>query len=326
MARGAAAESVRSNDDVRLLVNHDGITLARTRSGTLELHSDDTGLFVRAPLDRKSPTVQSLTSAMERGDMDEMSFAFRALDQEWNDDYTERRINEVKLYDVSVVTFPANPATVAQLRNGRPPPVRGPRDPGRHPGGPTTSQSPRRLPCRTPPTHQPATGSEVTGAPPGQTTTGNPNPTTRGGFPMSEAGFALKQVREQIKAKLDERNAIQARIDAAETEVEAIVTRANKERRDISDEETALMRERREEANKVARRARPGPRAARRAAGTRDGCSSSTARPAQASKAAAAQWAGDADSPETGRRPRQGEGRAPHLQPAFGAARRVVLP
>lgn len=115
IARGAADESLRARDDVRLLVNHDGLTLARTRSNTLHLESDDTGLFTRATLDGSSPTVASLVSAMERGDMDEMSFAFKALRQEWDEDYVERRILEVKLYDVSVVTYPANPATVVQI-------------------------------------------------------------------------------------------------------------------------------------------------------------------------------------------------------------------
>ena len=50
------------------------------------------------------------------GDMDEMSFAFRAVNQDWTDNYELRTIRELKLFDVSVVTFPANPATVAQIR------------------------------------------------------------------------------------------------------------------------------------------------------------------------------------------------------------------
>ncbi len=114
---GACDRSVSERDDVRLLVNHDGIALARTRSKTLTLESDSTGLRVSARLDAQSPSVQSLTSAMNRGDMDEMSFAFKVNRQEWNADYTERSISEVKLYDVSVVTYPANPATVTHIRN-----------------------------------------------------------------------------------------------------------------------------------------------------------------------------------------------------------------
>lgn len=114
---GACTKSVQERDDVRLLLNHDGIPLARTKARTLTLESDDVGLSVEAPLDPSSPLVQSIRSAMERGDLDEMSFAFRVLRQEWDEDYTERRILEVQLFDVSVVTYPANPATVVQMRD-----------------------------------------------------------------------------------------------------------------------------------------------------------------------------------------------------------------
>lgn len=117
IAAGACTKSVMERDDVRLLFDHGGIPLARTRAGTLTLQSDDVGLSVEAILDPESPLVQSIRSAMARRDLDEMSFAFRTLRQEWNDDYTERRILEVKLFDVAVVTYPANPATVVQLRD-----------------------------------------------------------------------------------------------------------------------------------------------------------------------------------------------------------------
>lgn len=119
ISRGAAAKSAREAD-VKLLVNHGGVALARSKSGTLSLESDDIGLRVSAELDPANPVVAELRSAMNRGDMDEMSFAFRAVRQQWDDAYEVRTINEVKLYDVSVVTFPANPATVAQLRSDPP--------------------------------------------------------------------------------------------------------------------------------------------------------------------------------------------------------------
>lgn len=118
ITRGACLRSVNNGADVRLLINHDGIPLARTRSNTLFLESDDLGLYSLAPsLDMRNPVVQSLISAMQRGDMDEMSFAFRAEQQDWNDDYTERQITEVRLYDVSIVTYPANPAATSRIRN-----------------------------------------------------------------------------------------------------------------------------------------------------------------------------------------------------------------
>jgi HK97 family phage prohead protease len=116
IAPGAAKKSAMEAD-VRLLANHEGLPMARTKSGTLELESDDIGLKVRATLDPSNPTAAEVRSAMERGDVDQMSFAFRVVRDEWNKDYSERTISEVKLYDVSVVTYPANPATVVKLRS-----------------------------------------------------------------------------------------------------------------------------------------------------------------------------------------------------------------
>jgi HK97 family phage prohead protease len=122
ISAGAARRTLNARPDVRLLVNHDGLPLARTRSGTLLLEEDERGLLVVAPsLDLSNPLVQQVRSAMQRGDVDEMSFAFRPTRQEWNADYTERIIREFALdvsgSDVSIVTYPANPATVAQLRS-----------------------------------------------------------------------------------------------------------------------------------------------------------------------------------------------------------------
>ena len=115
---GAFDKSVRERDDVRFLVNHDGVPLARTKSGTMTLDADEVGLLVDADLDPMSPTVAGLRSAMERGDMDQMSFAFQVVKQSWSPDYSERAILEVKLYDVSVVTFPANDQTLALIGAG----------------------------------------------------------------------------------------------------------------------------------------------------------------------------------------------------------------
>lgn len=111
--------TLRENPDLNLLINHEGTPLARTKSGTLTLTTDKTGLRVSAPsLDLRNPDVQRLRSAMERGDMDEMSFAFRVKKQEWSEDDTVRRLTEVSLHkgDVSVVNYGANPATSATLR------------------------------------------------------------------------------------------------------------------------------------------------------------------------------------------------------------------
>jgi len=124
IARGAAAKSAKEADVV-LLIDHEGTPLARTKSGTLQLESDDVGLRVRAELDPANPKAAELRSAMQRGDMNAMSFAFRVVRDAWDSGYTNRTISEVKLHDVSVVGFPANPATVATLRSEEEAPATG---------------------------------------------------------------------------------------------------------------------------------------------------------------------------------------------------------
>jgi HK97 family phage prohead protease len=116
--RGAFRDAIQ-NDDVRLLVNHTGIPFARTKSGTLTLEEDSRGLHVDANLDGSSPEVQSMVSALKRGDLNQMSFAFQAVRQSWSNDFSQRNISEVNLFDVSVVTYPANPATSAAMRSGK---------------------------------------------------------------------------------------------------------------------------------------------------------------------------------------------------------------
>lgn len=117
--RGAFKRTLGEQPDVQLLVNHEGLPLARTKSGTLSLSEDERGLKVDADLDPEDPEVQSLVRKMRRGDIDQMSFAFQATDQDWNDDYTERHIRGVSLHrgDVSVVNQAANPAATASVRS-----------------------------------------------------------------------------------------------------------------------------------------------------------------------------------------------------------------
>lgn len=117
---GAADKSVREQDDVYLFFDHEGLPLAATKAGTLTLASDRVGLFNEARPDRSSPYSMEIVSRLQRGELDAMSFAFEVTKQSWNEDYTERLITETRLFDVSVVSFPANPATVVGLRSGVP--------------------------------------------------------------------------------------------------------------------------------------------------------------------------------------------------------------
>jgi HK97 family phage prohead protease len=115
--RGAFTKTIKDGADVRLLIDHEGVPLARTKSGTLRLAEDDTGLRIEASLDESNPDAAKLLSAMRRGDISQMSFAFETVKDAWSDDRRTRELKEVRLYDVSVVTYPAYEQTMVQLRN-----------------------------------------------------------------------------------------------------------------------------------------------------------------------------------------------------------------
>jgi HK97 family phage prohead protease len=118
IAPGAFREAI-GRDDVVFLINHEGLPLARTRSGTLKLTEDARGLRMETVLDPEDPDVRSIAGKMKRGDLDKMSFAFRADVQEWDEsgDLPLRTIKRASLYDVSVVTTPAYDGTEIGLRS-----------------------------------------------------------------------------------------------------------------------------------------------------------------------------------------------------------------
>lgn len=118
IARGAFTDAI-GRDDVVFLINHDGLPLARTRSGTLELTEDDHGLKMRTRLDAEDPDVSRIVGKMRRGDLDKMSFAFWPETEEWDDsgEIPVRTIKKAKLHDVSIVTTPAYEGTEIGLRH-----------------------------------------------------------------------------------------------------------------------------------------------------------------------------------------------------------------
>jgi HK97 family phage prohead protease len=115
--RGAFRKTIKDGADVRLLIDHEGVPLARTRSGTLTLEEDDYGLRIEAQLDEDNPDARKIMSALRRGDISQMSFAFETVKDSWSTDKRTRELREVKLFDVSVVTYPAYEETVAELRS-----------------------------------------------------------------------------------------------------------------------------------------------------------------------------------------------------------------
>jgi HK97 family phage prohead protease len=113
---GATQKSIKERDDVRLLINHTGLPIARTKPGTMTLMSDGVGQLMDARVDLRSTTTRDVVLAMDRGDVDEMSFSFEVTKQKWNSDYTEREIFEVKQYDNSIVTYPASPTASVYIK------------------------------------------------------------------------------------------------------------------------------------------------------------------------------------------------------------------
>jgi HK97 family phage prohead protease len=110
----ACNRTLANGCDTQFLVGHDesGLPMARTRSGTMTLSADSSGLLTFVPrLDGRNPQVLQLASAMERGDVDEMSIGFIAAQQQWSKDWMTRRIDEISLHrgDVSIVCWAANP-------------------------------------------------------------------------------------------------------------------------------------------------------------------------------------------------------------------------
>jgi len=123
VAPSAFKRTLGRNPDVMLLINHEGLPLARTHAGTMTLDTDSRGLRPEATLDLGNPRVQELASVMRRGDANRMSFGFRVAGDdgdEWSKDMRERTLRNLDLDggDVSVVTYPANPGTSAGLRGG----------------------------------------------------------------------------------------------------------------------------------------------------------------------------------------------------------------
>ena len=118
VAPGAFRETL--GGDIRALANHDTrLVLGRTTTGTLTLREDDKGLVGTIKMNEQDSDAMNLYARVQRGDVSQCSFGFDILDEE----FTERSdgsvlwtIRKVKLYEVSVVTFPAYVETAVSAR------------------------------------------------------------------------------------------------------------------------------------------------------------------------------------------------------------------
>ena len=113
--------------DVRFLINHntDMIPLARSRNNnensTMQLSIDEEGMTIRVDLDTENNAeAKSLYSAVERGDLDGMSFMFTVDEDRWEDIESEHPTRTItglgKIFEVSAVTFPAYEQTSITAR------------------------------------------------------------------------------------------------------------------------------------------------------------------------------------------------------------------
>ena len=105
--------------DIRCLIDHETrLVLGRTKSGTLTLKVDSRGLWGEVEINPNDQDAMNLYERVKRGDVDQCSFGFDILDEEFEDlgDKVRWTIKKVKLYEVSVVTFPAYEETGVTAR------------------------------------------------------------------------------------------------------------------------------------------------------------------------------------------------------------------
>lgn len=125
MDAGAFDDTLSRDPDVAFLLNHRGLTMARSlaRKGeepTLVLSADERGLVTEAYVNPARSDVKDMLTAIEDGNITEMSFAFMIVRGIWSPDYIEFRIKEVDIHrgDVSAVNYGANPYTSIGARSG----------------------------------------------------------------------------------------------------------------------------------------------------------------------------------------------------------------
>lgn len=128
VADGAFTKTLTEGDS-RFLVDHDTrMIVSRVSAGTLRLAQDKSGLAVDSDLNVRKSYVADLVENLDDGSVTGMSFGFEVLKDDWQTIDIEtkdgdtvqaelRILREVKLWEVSAVTFPAYDSTEASLRS-----------------------------------------------------------------------------------------------------------------------------------------------------------------------------------------------------------------
>lgn len=106
--------------DIRCLFDHDtSLVLGRTGNKTLELKSDEKGLYGKVKINKDDRQAMDILARIERGDINACSFGFYINDEvveNRSDGTTKVTIKDIDLFEVSAVTFPAYPTTSIEAR------------------------------------------------------------------------------------------------------------------------------------------------------------------------------------------------------------------
>lgn len=110
-------------DDIRALINHDSsLVLGRNTAHTLELRQDEHGLWGSITINPNDQDAMNLYARVQRGDVDQCSFGFDILSEDYDvreDGSVHWTIKKVRLYEVSVCTFPAYEETNVKARSAQ---------------------------------------------------------------------------------------------------------------------------------------------------------------------------------------------------------------
>lgn len=118
IAAGALDDSLKDND-IRCLFNHDSNNvMGRVSAGTLELKSDDYGLWGKVEINEADSMAMDVYARVSRGDITGCSFGFFVEDEEYRieNDVWHWNVLRANCFEVTICPFPAYPQTEIQAR------------------------------------------------------------------------------------------------------------------------------------------------------------------------------------------------------------------
>lgn len=114
---GAFSRTIKSGD-IRLLLNHEGLPLARTTARNLRLSEDNHGLRFEVDINEDDPDFARIIPKIRSGTLSQMSIGFITISDSWDHSRPSiRTLTEAELFEISVVTFPAYPQTSIGVRS-----------------------------------------------------------------------------------------------------------------------------------------------------------------------------------------------------------------